>query len=244
MRAFAAMLGVAAAVTAFTPRSAFVSLESATGIPAATDTKAPVVLELYQSQGCSSCPPALEVLREEAARPGVIALNFAVTYWDQLGWRDNFAQPAFTQRQWDYAHANGRSNVATPQLIVNGREFVNGGDRAEVAAAIRHFGSTGTGPKLEIQGKRLIVGSASIAKRATVWLVSYDPRTINVPIHAGENGGRTLAHRNIVRKLEALGPWRGVNQAYILPPATPGIARAVFVQAGTGGPILAARPLG
>src|SRR5690349_336094 len=83
----------------------------------------PTVLELYQSQGCSSCPPALEVLSAEAGRPNVIALNFAVTYWDQLGWKDSFAQPAFTRRQLDYAHFNARANVATPQLIINGRGF-------------------------------------------------------------------------------------------------------------------------
>lgn len=207
-------------------------------------TAAPVVLELYQSQGCSSCPPALEVLREEAARPNVIALNFAVTYWDQLGWKDRFAQPAFTRRQWDYAHANRRANVATPQLIVNGRGFVNGGNRAEVDAAIEQVSSVTAEPALRTQGNQLIIGAAAAARPAVVWLVSYDPRTIEVPIRAGENGGRTLAHRNIVRKLEAVGRWNGSTRSYALPPTQPGLARAVLVQVGTGGAILAARKLG
>jgi hypothetical protein len=210
-------------------------------IPAATS---PTVVELYQSQGCSSCPPALEVLRQEADRPDVIGLSFAVTYWDQLGWKDGFAQPAFTQRQWDYAHANGRAVVATPQLIVNGRGFVNGGDRAGVDAAIREFGLRGAGPILKVQGNRLIIAATTAPKPATVWLVSYDPRTIDVPIRAGENDGRTLAHRNIVRKLEALGRWNGTNHSYPLPATSPGLARAILLQAGTGGPIIAARSLG
>ena len=204
----------------------------------------PVVIELYQSQGCSSCPPALEVLRREASRPGVIALSFAVTYWDQLGWKDSFAQPAFTQRQWDYARANGRGNVATPQLIVNGRAFLNGGDQADVDAAIRRFASSREAASLTLDGGRLTIGGAPGANRAAVWLVSYDPRTIDVPIRAGENGGRTLPHRNIVRKLELLGRWSGARMSYALPPKPPGLARAVLLQAEAGGPILAARALG
>jgi len=209
----------------------------------ARSAASPAVLELYQSQGCSSCPPALEVLREEADRPNVIALSFAVTYWDQLGWKDNFAQSAFTQRQWDYAHANGRNIVATPQLIVNGRGFVYGGNRAEVDAAIRQFRLAGPKPSLELRGKRLFIGAAATAKPATVWLVSYDPRTLDVPIRAGENSGRTLAHRNIVRRLEVLGRWSGSSQSYLLPSARAGLTRAILVQAVKGGPILTARAI-
>jgi hypothetical protein len=203
----------------------------------------PVVLELYQSQGCSSCPPALQVLRDEADRPDVIALNFAVTYWDQLGWKDSFAQPAFTQRQWDYARANGRNIVGTPQLIINGRRFVTGGNRAEVDMAIESSRSGPGAPALKVDRGRIIVGAAPAAKPATVWLVSYDPRTINVPIRAGENDGRTLAHRNIVRKLEALGQWSGSSRSYPLPEGQPGLTRAVLVQLGMAGPIITARSL-
>ncbi|MGL4314509.1 MAG: DUF1223 domain-containing protein, partial [Sphingomonas sp.] len=90
------------------------------------DAAHPTVIELYQSQGCSSCPPADKVVNRIADRPDVIALSFAVTYWDDLGWKDTFASPAFTARQWDYAHAAGRSVVATPQVIVNGKQPVLG----------------------------------------------------------------------------------------------------------------------
>src|SRR3954464_14097233 len=93
---------------------------------------APVVIEEFQSQGCSSCPPATANVNALAERPDVLALSFAVTYWDALGWKDTFASPAFTQRQWDYAHHAGRTNVATPQVIVNGGPTVNGGDLRQV----------------------------------------------------------------------------------------------------------------
>ena len=89
-----------------------------------------MVVEEFQSQGCSSCPPATANVNALAARPEVLALSYAVTYWDQLGWKDTFAAPAFTQRQWDYAHYAGRGNVATPQVIVNGRSAIVGGDGA------------------------------------------------------------------------------------------------------------------
>ena len=242
-RAFAALiLGLAAtnSVPAVMPHHPDARLSARLPNQAAAS---PTVLELYQSQGCSSCPPALEVLRDEANRPDIIALSFAVTYWDQLGWRDSFAQPAFTSRQWDYAHANARGVVATPQLIVNGRGFVNGGDKTEVEAAIAKYRIRAKGPVLRVDRDQLIVGPASSAHRAIVWLVSYDPRILQVPIRAGENDGRTLAHRNIVRAIEKLGAWTGSLHSYPLPRSRPGLERAVLVQDGTGGPILAARKL-
>ena len=104
---------------------------------AANDDAHPTVVELYQSQGCSSCPPAIANINQLADRRDVLALTFAVTYWDQLGWKDTFARPEFTQRQWDFARAAKRGNVATPQTIVNGRVVTNGGDRDQLVAAIR-----------------------------------------------------------------------------------------------------------
>jgi len=219
------------------------SLLSAGGKAPVARATSPAVLELFQSQGCSSCPPALAVLLQEADRPDVIALSFAVTYWDQLGWKDSFAQPAFTKRQWDYAHANGRGLVATPQLIVNGRGFVNGGNEAEVDAAIGRYPIPSTGPVLRLEANELLVEASPSRSSATVWLVSFDPRTLRVPIRAGENGGRTLQHRNIVRALDNLGSWTGGARRFKLPPQRSGLRRAILVQAGTGGPILAARKL-
>lgn len=199
----------------------------------------PVVIELYQSQGCSSCPPALVVLDKEADRPGVIALNFAVTYWDQLGWKDQFARPEYTARQWDYARAGGRKNVQTPQLIVNGRQAVLGSRKAEVDAAIVAARMPGA-PTLAVDAGRVAVGGGQ-ATRATVWVVDYDPRALAVPIGAGENTGRTLVHRNIVKRLTPLGAWTGKPATFAVDRPAKGLARVLIVQQDAGGPILAAR---
>jgi len=202
----------------------------------------PVVIELYQSQGCSSCPPALAVLDQLANRPDVVALNFAVTYWDQLGWKDTYARPEFTARQWEYARAGGRGNVATPQLIVAGRQAVLGSRKAEVDAAIE-ANRRADGPAIGAAGGRVTVGPGKASRAATVWLAIYDPRRVAVPIAAGENGGRTLPHRNIVKRLTALGVWTGKPVSFALAPIPSPLARAILVQAGKGGPILAARRL-
>jgi hypothetical protein len=205
------------------------------------DAAHPAVVELYQSQGCSSCPPADANVNAIAGRPDILALSFAVTYWDQLGWKDSFGQAAFTARQWDYAHAGGRGEVATPQVIINGRGTVVGYDAAQLAAAIRTNARGPEGPSIALAGTKLVIGKAVAAKPATVWLVRYDPRTILVAIRAGENGGRTLPHRNIVRSLDALGSWNGGQMSFAIPAATdPNYRSAVLVQEGKGGRIIAA----
>ena len=212
----------------------------------AADPAHPTVIELYQSQGCSSCPPANANLNVLAGRPELLALSFAVTYWDRLGWKDSFAQPVFTQRQWDYARAGGRAQVATPQMIVNGRAVVNGGDLAAVRRTLARADRGTGGPALVASGGTIRIGAGRTAAPATVWLVHYDPRTIAVPIRAGENGGRTLPHRNVVRSLVPLGTWTGAPASFALPQyrwADPNRRLAVLVQAGKGGPIVAATRL-
>jgi len=209
----------------------------------AADPSHPTVVELFQSQGCSSCPPANANLNTIAGRPDVLALSFAVTYWDQLGWKDIFAQPGFTQRQWDYAKATGRTNVSTPQMIVNGRGILIGHDKRQVSAFLRRYDRGSTGPTIGVGGARVTIGKG-VGRPATVWLVRYDPRLRNVPIRAGENGGRTLPHRNIVRSLQPLGQWRGAAMSFPVPRSpNPGYRSAVLVQQGRGGPIIAARGL-
>ena len=136
-------------------------------IASGADAAHPAVIELYQSQGCSSCPPALAVLDQIDDRPDVLALNFAVTYWDRLGWKDIYAQPAYTARQWDYSHAQGRGNVQTPQLIVNGRAAVLGSYKAEVEKAIA-ANARAAGPQIAVEGTRITVAAAPATKAATV----------------------------------------------------------------------------
>ena len=218
------------------------AVTAATPLPAAGPAQ-PTVVELYQSQGCSSCPPADLVLNALADRPDILALNFAVTYWDQLGWKDSFAQPAFTQRQWDYAHRGGRDSVATPQMVVNGTGVLTGNRRADVDAAIARFARPAAEPGIAVEGRDVLIGGGAAAGAATLWLVRYDPRTIQVAIRAGENSGRTLPHRNIVRALVPLGTWHGKPLRVALPAARDNLATALLLQQGTGGPIIAARKL-
>lgn len=213
---------------------------AATPVAATGDPAHPTVIELYQSQGCSSCPPAIGVVNKYADRADVIPLTFAVTYWDNLGWKDTFGSPAYTARQWDYAHAAGRAQVATPQVIVNGRDAVLGSREGELNQAIARNANK-AGPEIDVDGSHITVGAGK--GDATVWAVSYDPRTIDVAIQAGENGGRTIPHRNVVRGLTNTGQWHGSVASFTLPAAAAGLRTAVLVQQGKGGPIVAARKI-
>lgn len=208
------------------------------------DAAHPTVVELFQSQGCSSCPPAIANVNAIAERRDVLALMFAVTYWDSLGWKDTFAKPEFTERQRDYARAGGRGGVATPQTIVNGRVITNGGNRAQLIAAIRSGDRGAAGPSIEAANGRVRIGPGQSKHSATVWLVRYDPRPVSVPIRAGENGGRTITHRNVVRSLTAVGRWKGAPVTVAAPPSRdPDLRSAILVQNGTGGAIIAAAQL-
>lgn len=200
----------------------------------------PVVVELYQSQGCSSCPPANAALNAVADQPGVIALSFAVTYWDRLGWKDIFADKAYTQRQYDYAHALGNANVATPQIIINGKTVITGIKQGELAKSIAASQPVSKGPTIEIAKGEVIIGKGS--GQANVWLVRYDPRAHNVAIRSGENSGQTLPHKNIVRSLVKLGEWQGTNTIFKLPAGVPSqLKTAILVQRTGAREIIAAK---
>ena len=205
------------------------------------------VVELFQSQGCSDCPPANANLMALSDRPDLLTLSFGVTYWDQLGWKDTFASPQYTARQWDYAHALHHSTVYTPQTIVNGRADITGRDRAELESLIVREANL-IAPPVEIAGGHVHVGE-DLTLRTThakgvhydVWLVRFDPRIENVPIARGENGGLTLPHRNVVKQLVKLGVWNGAAADFSVPaPAQTGLRDAVLVQKGPGGAIVAA----
>jgi hypothetical protein len=210
----------------------------------AADAVNPTVVELFQSQGCSSCPPANAVLNSIADRPDVLALSYAVTYWDRLGWKDIYGHSAYTARQWEYSKAGGRTNVSTPQMIVNGRGVLVGSNKGQAEAFIKRFDRGASGPALAVAGDKVSIGKGRAAQPANVWLVRYDPRTHQVPIRAGENGGKTLPHRNIVRAIHLLGKWDGDAATFAIPRASDSIYRsAILVQDGPGGAIVAARRL-
>jgi hypothetical protein len=197
---------------------------------------------LFQSQGCSSCPPANANLFTWATRDDALALNFSVDYWNSLGWKDTFAKPAFTARQRAYAQALGHSEVYTPQMIVNGRADVTGADAAELQALAKREDRGAGGPELSIEpGRAVIAAGEAPPGGADVWLVRYDPATREVAVKRGENAGRLLPHAHIVVDLVLIGRWRGQPERFDLPAKTdPRLLAAVLVQAAGTGPILAA----
>ena len=232
------VLGMGVAVAAFVARG---TMTSAPGpVPRLADDL--IVVELFTSQGCSSCPPANENLAALTRRSDILALSWGVTYWDQLGWPDTFADPAYTQRQRDYQRGLGTDNVWTPQIVVDGRDHVVGQRMAEIERLLRAH-RTGTGPVIRFAARSQgvgLAGGAAPGHPADVWLVRYDPRIVEVPVRRGENGGRTLPHAHVVRQLVRLGPWTGQTVGYHLPPAAAGLRTAILVQAPDGGPILSA----
>ncbi len=207
--------------------------------PSPAVTAHTVVVELFTSQGCSSCPPANDTLNKLAERPDVLALSFGVTYWDNLGWKDTFASPAFTQRQYDYANGLHHANVFTPQMVINGRKDTVGQKLSDVEPLIYAAKALPAGPSVILSADQVSI--AASAQTAQVWLVRYDPRLVQVPVQRGENSGRTLPHRNVVRQLLKLGSYSGQAVSFTLPKSADiSLKTAVLVQQGTGGPILSA----
>jgi hypothetical protein len=207
----------------------------------AADAAHPTVVELFQSQGCSSCPPANANVLALSGRPDILALSFQVTYWDQLGWKDTFGSPQYTARQWAYARALRHDNVWTPQVVINGRTDVVGVRPGEIEGAIARADRGDAGPRIEAAAGHVTVAGPAQARPAEVWLVRYDPNVVQVPIRRGENGGRTLPHKNVVRSLTRLGDWSGPARTFDVPAAgAAGLKSAILVQSGPGGSILAA----
>jgi len=205
------------------------------------DASHPAVVELFQSQGCSSCPPANGNVNALSQRADVLALSFAVTYWDRLGWKDTFAKPQFTERQWQYARAMRQQDVYTPQVVVNGRVKGVGADAGEIERLMNRADRGASGPVVTIAGGSAEIGAAAAPPSAAdVWLVRYDPRTLDVEVRHGENAGKTLPHRNIVREMVRLGGWNGQAERFSLPAGDSGLGAAVLVQTAGAGPILAA----
>ncbi len=196
------------------------------------------VVELFTSQGCSSCPPANANAAALADRPDLLVLSFGVTYWDYLGWKDSFARPDFTERQRRYEPALGHDGPFTPQIVVGGRRDTVGNDPAAIEALLA--APRRAGPAITLSGGAVRLGPGQPTAPADIWLVRYDPRTIAVAVRRGENGGRTLPHRNVVRDLQRIGGWSGAVAEIALPNAEAGLRTAVLVQSAGGGPILAA----
>jgi hypothetical protein len=203
----------------------------------------PVVLELFTSQGCSSCPPADAAVARVADRPDVIALSFNVTYWDNLGWKDIFGRPEFTERQTVYNRALGQGAPYTPEVVAGGRVGGVGNSPRAVEQLIAK-GRAQALTAVTAGPGQVRVGAGVAPKRgADVWLVRYDPREVQVPVKAGENHGKTLPQKNVVKSLKRLGDWKGEAASFAVPGAPTGLKTVVLVQGKDGGPILAAARL-
>ncbi len=240
---------VVATGTYFADANVFSSAPALAGSDAAMP---PVVVELFTSQGCSSCPPAEAFLNELADEDGIIALELHVDYWDYIGWPDPFASPHITQRQRDYARELKLRYVYTPQMVIDGRHNVVGSHRQQVRAAIGQ--ATLRGKTLAVSfsdkggGMIIIPEGRPPAGGATVWLAIYDG-VHETDVERGENRGQKLTNRNVVRELEELAVWTG-ERLEIPVDLARGAALgragcAILVQQGRTGPIIgaAAMPL-
>lgn len=170
------------------------------------------VVELFTSQGCSSCPKADAAFEKIARDPEVIALSYHVDYWNYLGWDDTLSTPENTRRQYDYAAGLGRSNVYTPQAVLNGRAHLNGGDLRGIEAQIAALADKGETLDIPVHAAldddciRINVGAGT--GDAHVVVAYFTPEQM-VRIEKGENAGKTIAYHNVVTSIETIGMWEG-----------------------------------
>ena len=206
----------------------------------------PMLIELFTSQGCSSCPPADALVAKLAREPDVTVISFPVDYWDYIGWKDTFASPTNTARQKAYAATRGDNHVYTPQAVVNGLMHAVGSDAVEVSAARQlSYGNKGAlkvalsvsdaGDKLVAKTGASVEGSG---KSASLWLVNV-AKSRSVAIGRGENTGRTVTYTNVARGMKKIGDWSGGAASYDISKADLKVrdsdAWVLMLQANTGG---------
>ena len=218
--------------------------------PATSAPKA--VLELFTSQGCSSCPPADALLAELGKRPGYVTLSYSVDYWNYLGWRDTLSSPANSGRQRDYARMRGDGMVYTPQVVVDGILHVNGSNEAAIEMAMRNAAQrlhdVSVPVNMHAEGDTLVIGIGaapdnSDKRSATIWLaIAKDEAT--VAISRGENRGKTLSYYHPVKELTPIGMWVGEAMTLRLPlkdlKTMGGDCLVALLQVENAGPILGA----
>ncbi len=223
------------------------------GAPAKADPRA--VVELFTSQGCSSCPPADKILGELARDPSIIALSLPIDYWDYLGWKDTLADSRFTARQKAYSQMRGDRDVYTPQVIVNGEIHVIGSDLAGIKNAMRDTEKSGdvmsVPMSMTVSGQQLNVSVAArpenqAPRHGEVWICAVS-RAVPIKIGRGENRGREIVYHNVVRNWLKVGDWSGAAGNWSVPMeniARDGVdAAIVYLQDGTRdrpGPMLGA----
>lgn len=204
----------------------------------------PVVVELYTSQGCSSCPPADAMLTELNKRDDVIAIALHVDYWDYIGWKDAFGDPAHAQRQRAYASKAGRRSIYTPEMIVNGTTDIVGAKPMALADAITKHKATS--PLMRLDATR---DGASLHLSGSVPATAIGPMEVHVlqviPVHStkitrGENRGKTIEYSNIAHDLRVVGTWDGQTALDLSVDLSGNDPVVVLVQEAGAGPIVAA----
>ncbi len=232
--------------------------QTALSLPDAGDTAPPIraVIELFTSQGCSSCPPADALLKDYADDNDVLAISLPVDYWDYLGWKDTFATPGNTQRQRAYAKAFGIGPVYTPQAVINGMAQALGSSKKDIDDAIEQTAAAIDKRRVTVRFLRepnsIIIATSGApdgveVKDATIWLAVVQ-KSGSVPIKRGENSGKQLTYTNVVRQLTPVGLWNGkpmtiqLAQTAIMRPETEDLI--VFIQEADAGPIIGAGRLG
>lgn len=193
--------------------------------PLKPGAKGATLLELFTSQGCSSCPPADALLAEYRNKPGVITLSFSVDYWNYLGWHDTLSSPENSERQREYARVRGDGRVYTPQVVVDGVQHVNGSNEAAIEMAMRNAAkrleSVRVPVTMSAEGNSLVIdiGAApegSDMREATVWLaIAKEKET--VAISRGENRGKEITYSHPVSDLTPIGMWKGEQMTLRLP---------------------------
>ena len=183
------------------------------------------VVELFTSQGCSSCPPADQIIGELAKDPSVIALSLPIDYWDYLGWKDTLADSRFSARQKAYSNMRGEREVYTPQVVVNGSAHVIGSDRARIESAIEETKKADAVMSVPISmtlaGKQINIsvaasGKGPAAAHGEVWICSIS-KAVPIAIGRGENRGREITYHNVVRNLLKVGDWNGASDSWTVP---------------------------
>ena len=201
------------------------------------------VVELFTSQGCSSCPPADKLAGELAQDPSLLVMSLPIDYWDYLGWKDTLANPGHTNRQRAYSKTRGDREVYTPQVVVNGMAQVLGSDRSAIENAIKHTakhaGTLSLPVAVTVANDLISVNVPADKGKVTKGEIWLCPITRNVPVTVGkgENSGHTITYHNVVRKWIKLGDWTGAARSFTLPVSDVGAGDidsvAVVVQAGS-----------
>lgn len=220
---------------------ATLSAPCAFGASAAAGETRPIVVELFTSQGCSSCPPADALLAQLSHRDDIVALGYHVDYWDNLGWKDPFSSPAATARQRAYAARFDHGQQFTPQIVIDGREDMVGSDRAAVLAALKTQPRAIAPVHFAADSSAVTIGAGS--GNAMVLLIRF-ARHRTTKIGAGENAHRTAEDSNAVLSIETRGEWTGAPRSFQLPALGADEGYAVLVQAADGTIIGAGSVLG